>query len=236
MIDVHYTRPQTKPQQPTHHDNDTLQIWISSTSYVNYYQNIAHRLNGLKNLYESERLNKLGFRPPVLHQNVPESFVELEPDNDSDEESDKDWVQDDNYNEESDEDDDGSVATTTDDSLGLHPHVSGKCPRKTPSANMTTENVQSYLGDFHNNDNTGELNDNVSDGGSSLPDYESSQANSPITPYNIGLTFSPSNNGGESSGTLSGGSTPLSFGYTPMSPFTFPDSPGFRLGFESPQY
>ncbi|KAF8966856.1 hypothetical protein BGZ46_000279 [Entomortierella lignicola] len=112
MVDVYYTRPQTKPLCPTHHDSDTLQIWITSNSYVNYYQNIAYRLKGLRDLYESERLSKLGFRPPIVPQVDPELFVELEPDYDTDESDDDD----DRGNDGSDEADDNSSVATTHDS------------------------------------------------------------------------------------------------------------------------
>ncbi|KAF9345624.1 hypothetical protein BGX26_002934 [Mortierella sp. AD094] len=234
MINAYYTRPQTKPLRPTHHDNDTLQIWITSTSYVNYYQNIAYRLNGLKDLYESERLNRLGFRPPAIHQSALESFVELEPDHDTDEESDDDDLnQDDDRDDEASDEDDKSSVATTHESLRSHPQVSGKCPRKTTMTTSTTSTTTPLTTTAPNTLNyQGGHGDNVREGGASLPDYESSESNSSTSLYHMTAEFLQDTEGGVSDGTLSGGSTPQAFNFAPTSPFTIFDSPGFS----SPQF
>ncbi|KAF9993118.1 hypothetical protein BGZ79_002251 [Entomortierella chlamydospora] len=233
MINAYYTRPQTKPLRPTHHDNDTLQIWITSTSYVNYYRNIAYRLNGLKNLYESERLSRLGFRPPAIHQCAPESFVELEPDHDSDEESESDDLcYDDSHDEASDEDEKSSVATTH-ESLRSHPKVSRKCPRKATITSSTTSTTTSLTTAAEYTRNyQGDHGDYVTEGGVCLPDYESSENNSSASPYHLNVEISQNTEGGVSDGTLSGGSTPQVFNFAPTSPYTVLDNPGFS----SPQF
>ncbi|KAF9429257.1 hypothetical protein BGZ76_001586 [Entomortierella beljakovae] len=158
MIDAYYTRPQTKPQRPTHHDNDTLQIWITSISYVNYYQNIAHRLEGLKNLYESERLNRLGFRFPSAQQMTQETFVELESDNNSDDDDNSEEEFTEESSESGSQSDATSIATSvvtsiasTREKKGLRPPVSGKCPRKRPTT-QTTESSSNENGDMDTGD------------------------------------------------------------------------------------
>ncbi|KAF9208811.1 hypothetical protein BGZ49_007464 [Haplosporangium sp. Z 27] len=220
MVDVYYTRPQTKPLCPTHHDSDTLQIWITSNSYVNYYQNIAYRLKGLRDLYESERLSKLGFRPPIIPQVDPELFVELEPDYDTDESDDDD----DRGNDGGDEaDDNSSVATTHDSVSSCHPKVSGKCPRKTPVTTTTTVTTPTPAPLMQNNHHS-----NTNERSTSLPDYESSEPTG--SPYQIFLHQNMNGNidivNGSGDG---GGSDTLSSGNTlaPTSPFSVLDSPGF---------
>ncbi|KAG0040641.1 hypothetical protein BGZ82_000062 [Podila clonocystis] len=59
MRDHCYSHPGSQPREPTNSHIETLQIWITSTSYVDYYTKVSLRLNGLKALYESERLKAI---------------------------------------------------------------------------------------------------------------------------------------------------------------------------------
>ncbi|KAF9338276.1 hypothetical protein BG006_006618 [Podila minutissima] len=59
MRDPCYSYLGSRPREPTNSHIETLQIWITSTSYVDYYTKISLRLNGLKSLYESERLKAI---------------------------------------------------------------------------------------------------------------------------------------------------------------------------------
>lgn len=59
MQDLCFSFPGSRPRKPSNSDIETLQIGITATSYVDYYTKVSHRLNGLKALYESERLRAI---------------------------------------------------------------------------------------------------------------------------------------------------------------------------------
>lgn len=59
MQDPCFSYPGSRPRKPSNSDIETLQIWIAAASYVDYYTKVSHRLNGLKALYEGERLRAI---------------------------------------------------------------------------------------------------------------------------------------------------------------------------------
>ncbi|KAF8938411.1 hypothetical protein EDD21DRAFT_392411 [Dissophora ornata] len=61
MNEVRYSQFGTKPYRPNQDTVENLEIWLTSTSYIDYYRNIARRLEGLRELYRSERLTSLGY-------------------------------------------------------------------------------------------------------------------------------------------------------------------------------
>ncbi|KAI1294313.1 hypothetical protein EDD11_008191 [Mortierella claussenii] len=67
MIQDHYALPQTKPRRPSHDVLEILSIWIDSTSYIDYYSNIAKRLEALKSIFEAQRLQELRSRSYFSH-------------------------------------------------------------------------------------------------------------------------------------------------------------------------
>ncbi|KAK3812806.1 MAG: hypothetical protein J3Q66DRAFT_346678 [Benniella sp.] len=152
MNNPYYQRAETRPQHPNTKSVEILSIWTISTSYIDYYTNISRRLEGLKDLFESERLSALGYRFSSSQQQQQQQQQLNHHDEQHVSTCSNHSVRSDGSDTSTDPSDHLSASSEDDDNtviVGVYgvsgfsrKTLGGKCPRKTPTTTQPSQPTQ----------------------------------------------------------------------------------------------